>query len=117
MFASMAKIEFKNKKESGLYCIKLWLKNESLIKTMVDNRLFGLLYDSIIGHKDALKVLYGVDYNNNPDANYFVYFLVAIIFTSFAIFYREKGKRTIEEVLVSNNKILAEIMQTSEIGK
>ena len=113
----MTKIEFKDKKESGLYCIKLWLKNESLIKTMVDNRLFGLLYDSIIGHKDALKVLYGVDYNNNPDANYFVYFLVAIIFTSFAIFYREKGKRTIEEVLVSNNKMLAEIMQTWEIGK
>ena len=84
---------------------------------MIEKRLFGLLYDSIIDYKDALKVLYGVDYNNNPDANYFVHFLVAIIFTSFAIFYREKGKRTIEEVFVATSKMLAEIMQTWEIGE
>ena len=40
---------------------------------------------------------------------------MVIIFTSFAIFYKEKGKRPIEEVLESTNRMINSILGAWEI--
>lgn len=105
-------IKFVNKKEEGIYCMKLWLKNNNLIKAMADNNLYSLLQDTLVNHKEGIKLLYGIDYDNNPQAEYLVFFLVSIIFTSFVIYYKEKGKRSIEEVLETTNKLIDSIVNT-----
>ena len=115
MLISMKEKQFESRKEAGAFCLKLWLRYDNLIKAIVENNLYGLLYEVILNHKDGLKVLYGVDYYNNPNADYFIYFLVALIYTSFVIFYKEKGKKPIEEILNDTNKILSNIMKSWEI--
>ena len=100
---------FESKREMGLQCVKLWLKHDDLVKAMVENNLYGLIYESIMSHKEGLKILYNIDYQDNPQLHYFVYYLVSLIFTSFAIFYKEKGKKSIEEVIESTTQMMMSI--------
>ena len=116
MLSSMKDREFVSKQETGLYCTRIWLDHDSLIKAIIENNLYTLLYDVIMRHKDGLKTLYRMDTDDDPYAEYFVYFLVAMIYTSFAVFYREKGKRPLEEVVAVTTKIVANIVDTWGIG-
>ena len=109
LLESMKRIKFETRREQGLYCMKLWFKRENLIKVMVENRMSSLLYDSIMNHIDGLYFLYGIDYQSNPDATYFVYFLVSMIYTFFIVFHREKGKKTAEEVFEMASRLIAGI--------
>lgn len=77
----------------------------------------GLIYESIMSHKEGLKTFYSIDYHNDPKTHYFVYYLVSIIYTSFAIFHEERGKKPIEEVLESTMQIMMNIMAAWDINQ
>ena len=117
MVQSISSMRFDSKREEGLYCVKFWLQHEKLIKAIVENNLYSLIYDTILNHREAFKTLYGIDYETSPESQYYVFFLVAMIHTSFIIFYKEKGKRPIEEIMESTNKTIAGIVNAWDIGK
>ena len=111
MLESLKSANFNSRKEAGIFCVKIWLGHEELVRTMVENNLPDLIHDSIVSHKDELKTLYHIDYDHDPYAEQFVFFLSTIIFTCFTIFHKEKGKRSIEEVVGTTNKMVVNIIQ------
>ena len=46
---------FSDKKEQALYCIRIWLSHTSLVKAIVDNNLYRILYDTHAKNADLLK--------------------------------------------------------------
>lgn len=100
--------QFKNNKEKGFYCISLWLSHEILIKTIVENLMYKLLYDVIM----LLKSIYGIDSKNNPNVEYFVLLLVSNIMTTLFIHYNEKGKKSFEEIFEITNTTMSNIIKT-----
>lgn len=111
MLESLKNATFNSRKEAGIFCVKIWLGHDELIQAMVENNLHELISDGILRHKDELQTLYHIDYDHDPYSEQFVFFLSAIIFTCFAIFHKEKGKRSIEEVVDATNKMVANIIQ------
>lgn len=90
--------KFKNKNEEVLFCIKRWLKHETLIKAMIDNRLVGILYDSHMRNAESLKEFYAIYYESDTQFNCFLSLLISIIFAALSIYFKEKGKTSVEEV-------------------
>lgn len=107
---------FESMKEMGMYNIKLWLKHDKLIEVIVENLLYNMVFQSIINHKEGFKLTYGFDYDESPQTMYFVYYISAMVFTSFVICYKEKGKKSVEEIMEENNKIIRDIVNFWEIG-
>ena len=108
---------FANKREMSLYCAKLWLKRDGLIKVMVENHLSGLIYESIMNHKECLKLFYSMDYQSDPQVDYLVNYIVSLIFTSFTIFYKEKGQKSIEETIEISSQLMMSIVNAWGIGQ
>ena len=104
--------QFKNNKERGFYCVNLWLSHEILIKTIVENLMYKLLYDVIILHKEDLQSIYGIDYKNDPNVDYFVLILVTNIMTTLFIHYNEKGKKSFEEIFEITNTTMSNLIKT-----
>ena len=107
-------VEFKNKKEIALYSIKLWLKHETLVKMFVENRLFMLFYNLHLRHKDKIKKIYSIDFEDELEINYFISFLASIIFITFVIYYQEKKAISIEEAFETANKALFRVAKAWE---
>ena len=61
----MSTMHFDNEKEMGLCHVKLWLVHETLVKVIVENKLSWVIYQSVMSHKEGLKILYGFDYQND----------------------------------------------------
>ncbi|MBO7519888.1 MAG: hypothetical protein J6T73_03830, partial [Clostridia bacterium] len=89
---------FENKNDEIIYCIKRWIKNETLIKAIIDNKLIGVLYDSHIRNGEQLKKLYSVYCENDDEFECFVYLLVSLIFAALAIYFQEGSEKSVEEV-------------------
>ena len=111
MLASLKSMTFKSRKEAGLFCVKIWLSHEELIQVMVENNLYELIVSGIMSHKEELKAMYNIDYEKDPYAEEFVFFLSSIIYTCFAIFHKEKGKRPVDEILDAINRMVLSIVQ------
>lgn len=77
----------------------------------------GMTYESIMSHKEGVKTFYSIDYHDDPKTHYFVYYLVSIIYTTFAIFHEERGKKPIEEALESTMQIMMNITAAWDINQ
>ena len=90
--------DFKDKNAEVIYCIKLWMKHEALIKAIVENRLIGVLYDSHMRNAKDLKKLYSYYQKDDSEFNYFVSVLVSLIFTALTIYFQNNGEKSVEEI-------------------
>ena len=95
---SVSTMKFADKNEEVLYCIRRWLTHKTLIKTIVDNRLIGVFYDSHIRNKEQLKKYYGVYCRDEKEFDYFVAALVSLIFAALSIYFQHGETEPIEEV-------------------
>ena len=53
----------------------------------------GMIYESIMNHKEGLKTFYNIDYHDDPKTHYFVYYLVSKI-TLHSPFSMKKGAKS-----------------------
>ena len=74
--------------------------------------MYKLLYDVIMLHKEDLQSIYGIDYKNNPNVEYFVLILVTNIMTTLFIHYNEKGKKSFEEIFEITNTTMSNLIKT-----
>lgn len=94
------------------YCINRWLKNETIIKALIENRMISILYDSHIRNGEQLKKLYLVYFESENDFECFVYLLVSLIFSSLSIYFKEENKKSIEtvfETVCKNAEIILDV--------
>ena len=89
---------FSNKSAEVIYCMKRWLKHETLIKAIVENRMIGILYDSHIRNSQQLRKLYSLYNKDDSDFESFVYLLVSMIFAALSIYFQNNKNRSVEEV-------------------
>ena len=96
---------FNDKSEEVIYCIKRWLKHETLIKAIVENRMIGKLYDSHIRNGEQLRELYSLYNKDDSDFESFVYLLVSMIFAALSIYFQNNKNQPVEEVFsnICNN--------------
>ncbi len=94
-------LTFKNKNEEVLFCIKRWLKHETIIKTIIDNRLIGVLYDSHMRNAEQLKKLYSLYYKDDGQFHCFVSLLVSLVFTALSVYFQNGTTESVENVFVS----------------
>lgn len=114
---SLENKSFKNKKEFAIHCLKLWLQHETLIKAIFENRLYALVYDAQMRHKEDLYKLYSVESIDDEQLNYIVSFIVSILFCSYNIYSKQKEKKTIEEIVDHTDKMIATIVDMWNIGR
>lgn len=93
-----------------MFTLELWLKHETLIKIIVENRLYGILYDAHMMHPEDFKNLYAFECTNEAELSYFVSFIVSILFCSFNVYYQEKNKRATEELVAYTNEMVGKIV-------
>lgn len=113
---SLENMNFKSKKEFAIHCLKLWLIHETLIKAIMENRLYGLLYDVHMRHKEDLLKLYSVESTDDERLSYIVSFIVSILFCSYNVHQQNKEK-TVEELVDYTDKMIATIIEAWSIGK
>lgn len=105
------KLKLKSTKDIGIYAFKIWLKHEAFIKAIVKNQLYGVLYEAHMLHKEDFQTLYSVDYKDESQLSYFASFVVSILFCSFTVYLNEKEKKTSEELIEYNNKMVAKVIK------
>lgn len=113
---SLESMKFNSKKEFAIHCIKLWLQHETLIKAVVENRLYGLLYDVHMRHKEDLQRIYSVNTIDDAQLDYLVSFIVSILFCSYN-YYKQKKDKSVEELVDYTDKMISTIINTWSIGK
>ena len=114
---SLENKKFNNKKELAIHCLKLWLTHETLVKAIMENRLYGLLYDVQMRHKEDLKQFYSDDSLDEEQLNYLVSFIVSILFCSYNIYSKHNKEKTVEELVDYTDKMISIIISTWNIGK
>ena len=108
--------EFKTKNEEVIFCIKRWLKHETLIKAMVENHMIGVLYDSHIRNAQRLKTFYSLSQKEESEFRQFVFLLVSLIFASLSIYFQNDAKQPIEEVFESTCRNTGLILENWKMG-
>lgn len=92
-------MQFKSKNEEVMYCIKRWLKNKTILKTIVDNRMIGVLQDSFLRKSNRFKLLYPIYYENESQFKSFVSTFVSLIYAALNVYFESNSDETIESVV------------------
>ena len=90
---------FKSRQEIFLYLIKEWLKQEVLIKTLVENNLISIIYDTHMKNHELLKKIFleNVSLSDN-EADYLVSILANIIPAAVNTWYLHGKTESSEEI-------------------
>ena len=94
----LEKHTFADKNEQALCCIKRWLAHETIIKSLVENNLIGLFYDSHMRNVDLLKKFYSVPFDDDNSTEYFINILASMAYASLSIYFRHGAAEPIEKV-------------------
>ena len=113
---AMEERNFASKREEILYFSKLWFSHELLLKTVIENRLYGVLSESHMRHSEELKKLYAAYYVNDEQFHCFIYLLTSMIFASIAYYLEEKDKKPIDEIMLSVCENATTIIDTWKAG-
>ena len=114
---SLENIKFNSKKDLAIHCLKMWIQHETLVKAIVENRLYGLLYDVHMRHKEDLQKLYSANSIDDDQLNYLVSFIVSILFCSYNVYYKKNKEKSVEELVDYTDKMISTIVNIWSIGK
>ena len=115
--AEIIKIKnFSNKSEEIIYCIKRWLKHETLIKALIENHLIGVLYDSHMRNAEQLKMLYSFYNKDDSEFEYFVFLLVSLIFAALTIYFQKGKEQPVDKVFIQVCRNAGMIIDNWRIG-
>ena len=90
---------FKTRQEIFLFLIEEWLKHEVLIKTLVENNMISIIYDTHMKNHELLKKIFLEDVSlSDREADYLVSVLANIIPAAVNIWYLHGKTETPEEI-------------------
>ena len=97
---------FKSKQDFFIYLIKSWLKEEVLLKTLVENNMINVIYETHMKNTELMKKIFleNIDISDT-EADYLVSILANIIPAALNIWVLHGKKETPEEIyqMVSQN--------------
>lgn len=97
--AENIKTSFKTRHEIFLFLIEEWLKHEVLIKTLVENNMISVIYDTHMKNHELLKKIFLEDVSlSDREADYLVSVLANIIPAAVNIWYLHGKTETPEEI-------------------
>ena len=98
---------FSDKKEFFLYLIEKWTEQEVLIKTLVENNLINIIYDTHMKNCDLMKKVFLEDMTiSDWEADYLVAMLATIIPAAVNIWYLHGKTETPEEIYQAVSKCI-----------
>ena len=103
--------DFSNKLDLAIYSINLWLSHKTLIKAIVENHLYWILYETHRKNADILKKIYNLPYSDEKQLDYFVANLTSLICCTLSVYFMHGANEPIEEVyrtVCQCNNIIAE---------
>ena len=113
---TVSTMKFPDKSAEVMFCIKRWFTHRALIKTIVENRLIGVLYDSHMRNKEQLKNYYDVYCKDEKEFDYFVATLVSMIFASLTIYFQHGETEPLEEVYRTVCDSMEKVIETWKKG-
>ena len=98
---------FSSRQDIFLFLIEEWLKQEVLIKTLVENNMIGIIYDTHMKNHELLKKLFLENISlSNKDADYLVSILANIIPAAVNTWYQHGKTETPKEIYNSVTRSL-----------
>lgn len=106
----MSRHRFHSLKETFLFFIEVWLRQETLIDVLAANNLTSLIYDTHMKYQDLTKTLYIRNADLDSDTiDYLVAILTAVIPTVAGTWYKHGRKDSPSDVLASVSTSIAVI--------
>lgn len=105
---------FNSKQEIFLCLIEKWLEYDVLIKTLVENNMVGVIYQTHMKNSELMKKLFFVNVNmSENEADYMVSILANIIPASMNIWYQHGKVETPKEIyneVRKSMKVIAKVL-------
>lgn len=106
IYARLAEAEnnslFKSKHDFFLYLIKTWIEEEVLIRTLVENNMINVIYETHMKNRDFMKQIFLTDVTiTDSEADYLVSLLANIIPAAVNVWYLHGKKETPEEIFMA----------------
>ena len=96
---------FKSQKDFFLYLIQAWIKQEVLVKTLVENNMISVIYDTHMKNCDLMKKIFLQDVAiSDSEADYLVSILANLIPAAVHVWYIHGKKETPEEIYEAVSK-------------
>lgn len=96
---AVEKSAFKSKQEFFIYLITKWLEEETLIKTLVENNMINVIYDTHMKNSDFMKRIFLKNVSiSDQEADYLISILANIIPAAVNVWYLHKKSETPEEI-------------------
>ena len=93
---------FESRKESFLYLINEWIKQEVLIKTLVENNMISVIFDTHMKNSELMKEIFLKDEKvSDVEADYLVSILANIIPAAVNVWYLHGRKESPEQIYQS----------------
>ena len=113
---NMNKSFFNSKQEFFLYLIEAWIKQEVLIKTLAENNMVSIIYNTHMKNSEWMKKIFLKDMTlSEKEADYLVSILSNIIPAAVNTWYLHGKKETPEQIYQAVSKCLNIIGQTLKI--
>lgn len=93
------KEKFRSKKEFFLYLIESWLEQEVLLKTLVENNMINVIYETHMKNMDLMKQIFLEQVTiSDTEADYLISVLANIIPAALKVWFQHGKKETPEEI-------------------
>ena len=105
---------FSSKKERSLFIFSIWLQHRAFIKSLVDNELVWILFETFSKYSSELKRIYSVPFDDDKKSDYFIVFFSSMMYTTLYVYFLHNESESIEEVYETmsySTKLLAETFE------
>lgn len=93
-----ADASFASKTEQAVFSAKIWLSHPTLIRAIVENDLYYILFETHAKNAELLKKLYPLPFEDEKQVDYFLSVLSSMICGALAVYFKHGATEPIEEV-------------------